>query len=46
MEPGSEFRKVESLANIFNKHPDWEKMKSIIDSGVTYQISNLAEEER
>ena len=46
LEPGSEFRAVEQIESLFQKHELWPKMQSIVDKGITYQLDSITEKER
>ena len=44
--PGSEFRQVEVVAELWQNHALWPKMKEIIEGGVNYPLEDIPEEER
>ena len=38
---GSEFRPTSTLENIFNRHPNWSRMKDILDNGSNWPLEYL-----
>ena len=44
--PGSEFRSVEVIEELWRRHEHWPKMKDIIRDGDNYPLENLTEAER
>ena len=43
---GSEFRDQSVLEEIFSKHPNWSRLKSILQNGSDWRLSELEEEKR
>ena len=44
--PGSEFRQVEVVEELWRNHVLWSKMREIIQGGVDYPLDDISEEER
>ena len=44
--PGSEFRDVEVVEELWRRHEYWPKMRSIMKNGIDYPLEQLTEEER
>ena len=40
---GSEFRPTSNLDNIFNRHPNWSRMKDILENGSNCPLEDLEE---
>ena len=43
---GSEFRDINSIATLFQHHPDWNQMKLIITQGVSYPLRDINDNDR
>ena len=41
LDPGSEFRDIDTLQPLWHKHEHWEKMKEVIQDGLTYPLEPL-----
>ena len=46
LEPGSEFRKWETIRELWSKHENGEKLGKIIEQGLTYPLDTLPENKR
>lgn len=46
MSYGSEFRPVAHIEQIFSRHPNWQRLKSILECGSDWKLEELSEEER
>ena len=46
METGSEFREVEVLEPLWQRHKFWPNMKKIVTEGLTYPLEEISEETR
>jgi len=43
--PGTEFRSIHHLSELFNHHEDWTELKSIITKGCDYKLETIVDEE-
>ena len=43
---GSEFKDSSLLEPIFIKHPNWPKMKNILDNGSSFPLEEISEQDR
>ena len=43
--PGSEFRAIPHLTNLFSHHEDWKELRSIITDGCDYSLSTTVDED-
>ena len=44
--PGSEFREVSVVEELWRRHELWPKMRRILEEGVEYPLEDISEEER
>ena len=43
---GSEFRPTSTLANVFDRHPNWNRLKDILENGSNWPLDSLNESDR
>ena len=46
LEPGSEFRKWETVKSLWERHTNCDKLREILMNGLTYPLEKLSEEQR